>query len=129
MRLSRDESAASPLVVLTTFVIVAVLITVAVYALVFDKPSNQVQLTPAHGSDGALAFDVSKTSGKLAWEDVRVRLIDRAGTDVAGSYLHLPNGRIDVNDRIGVAPQPAAGTYILQVLKGDVELSRLAVTL
>jgi hypothetical protein len=128
VRLARDDAAASPLVVLTTFVIVAVLITIAVYALVFDKPSQQVQLTPTHAADGSLAFDVSKSSGGLSWSDVRVRFLDRAGSDQSLSYLHLPRGSIDREDRITVAPQPPAGTYLVQVLKGETELSRLAVT-
>jgi hypothetical protein len=125
--LHRDESAASPLVVLTTFVLVAVLITIAVYALAFDRPEPGVSLTPVR-DEGALAFEVTKASGGLSWGDVQVRLLDRGGNDVAGSFLHVPTGAIGQGDRIGVAPQPPAGTYLLQVFSGTDELARLGVT-
>ena len=127
MPLGRDDSAASPLVVLTTFVLVAVLLTIAVYALVFDRPEPGVDLTEVHDGD-ALAFDVTRASGGLAWAEVEVRFIDRAGTDVAAAFLHLPTGAIDRADRIAVAPQPPAGTYILQILHDGDELARVGVT-
>jgi hypothetical protein len=125
--LRRDESAASPLLVLTTFVLVAVLITIAVYALAFDRPEPGVSLTSVR-DDGALAFEVTKASGGLSWGDVQVRFLDRGGSDVAAAYLHVPTGAIGKGDRIAVAPQPAAGTYLLQVFSGTEELARLAVT-
>lgn len=126
-RWGRDDSAASPLVVLTTFVIVAVLITIAVYALAFDRPEPGVGLTTVR-EDGVLAFDVTRASGGLAWADVDVRFIDRAGTNVADSFLRLPTGVIDPEDRIAVAPQPPGGTYILQILHEGDELTRMSVT-
>ncbi len=127
MVLARDDDAASPLVVLTTFVIVAVLVTVAVYALAFDRPETGVALVAVH-EDGGLAFDVTKTAGGLTWGEVSVRFLDRAGTDLAGSYLVLPPGAIDPEDRIVVTPLPPVGTYLLLVFKDGTELSRLAVT-
>lgn len=126
MALARDDSAASPLVVLTTFVIVAVLITVAVYALAFDRPEAGVALVAVH-EDGGLAFDVMKTAGGLTWGEVDVQFLDRAGTDLADSYLVLPPGAIDPEDRIVVTPLPPAGAYLLLVFKDGTELSRLAV--
>lgn len=127
MALAHDDRAASPLVVLTTFVIVAVLVTVAVYALAFDRPETGVALVAVH-EDGGLAFDVAKTAGGLTWGEVSVRFLDRAGTDLAPSYLVLPPGAINPEDRIVVTPLPPAGTYLLLVFKDGTELSRLSVT-
>lgn len=127
MRLTRDDEAASPLVVLTTFVLVAILLTVIVYAVAFDRPEDRVELVVV--DDGALAFDVTRTGGGLAWHELTVRFLDRAGTDQAGVYLHVPNGTVSRGDRITVQPQPPAGTYLLLVLHGGDELSRLRVDL
>src|SRR5688572_8106717 len=126
--LARDETAASPLVVLTTFVLVAVLVTIVVYALAFDRPEPGVSLVVVREDDGALAFDVTKTSGELTWDEVTVRFLDRAGADLASSHLTLPNGTIDPEDRVMASTLPPAGTYLLLVFAGDDELSRLAVT-
>ncbi|HUR24783.1 MAG TPA: hypothetical protein VM327_02065 [Candidatus Thermoplasmatota archaeon] len=128
MDLARDDSAASPLVVLTTFVVVAVLVTIIVYALAFDRPEDGVSLVAVHQESGALSFDVTATSGGLGWDEVTLRLLDRAGSDLGPSYLHLPNGTVDPEDRVDVVPLPPAGTYLLMVFKGDHELSRLSVT-
>ena len=127
--LARDDHAASPLVVLTTFVVVAVLVTIIVYALAFDRPEDGVSLVAVRAESGALAFDVTATSGGLAWEDVTLRFLDRGGKDLAGSYLQLPGGSIDPEDRVLVEPLPPAGTYLLLVFSDDHELSRLSVTL
>lgn len=126
--LRRDASAASPLVVIVTFVLVAVLITVVLYALVFDRPEADVELVTVR-PDGTLAFDVTHTSGSLEWSEVRLTFLDRSGTDVAAAYLHLPEGSIEREDRVSVEPLPPAGTYLLLVHRGEDELSRLAVTL
>jgi hypothetical protein len=126
--LRRDDSAASPLVVITTFVLVAVLLTIAVYALVFDKPTTQVQLVQARNADGSLAFIVSHASGGLSWPDLQLRLVDRDGTDLAPAYLHVPTGAVHRQDKVAVDPLPPAGTYVLLVLHKDAELSRLVVT-
>ena len=125
-RFTGDDRAASPLVVLTTFVVVAVLVTVAVYALLVDKPEPALGLTPIE-SDGRLAFEVTQTNGDLAWADLDIRFTDRAGVDVAGTYLHVPTGAVDPEDRIGVSPAPPSGTYLLQVFHEGQELVRLAV--
>jgi hypothetical protein len=127
VHLRRDESAASPLVVLTTFVLVAVLLTITVYALAFDRPEPGIAFTEAQDG-GALAFDVTSATGGLEWSEVDVQFIDRAGTDVSTTFLHLPTGSIDRDDRIAVAPQPPAGLYILRVLHDGDELSRIAVS-
>jgi hypothetical protein len=126
VRLRKDDSAASPLVVLTTFVVVAVLITIAVYALAFDNPEPDLKVSPSHDG-GVLAFDVTAAAGEIAWGDVDVRFINRGGTDVASTYLRLPTGVIEEDDRIAVAPQPPAGLYLFQVFHEGDELVRLSV--
>ena len=127
--LARDENAASPLVVLTTFVLVAVLVTIVVYALAFDRPEPGVSLVVVREDDGALAFDVTQASGDLSWDEVTVRFLDRAGSDLADSHLAIPTGSIDAEDRVVASTLPPAGTYLLLVFEGDDELSRLAVTI
>lgn len=129
MRLRSDTHGASPLVVIATFVLGAVLVTVLAYALFFDRPEDRLQVVQAEGEDGALAFEVSQAQGGLAWGDVTLRFLDRAGTDQAGTFLHAPTGDVDEGDRISVAPRPPAGTYLLLVLQGSNELSRLVVEL
>lgn len=123
-----DEAAASPLVVITTFVLVAVLVTVVVYALAFDRPEPGISLTETRDGD-ALAFDVTRASGDLAWADLDVQFLDRAGSDLAPTFLHVPPGSVGQDDRITVAPQPPAGRYILRIVHDGDELTRLAVTL
>jgi hypothetical protein len=125
--LARDDLAASPMVVITTFIVIAVLLTVVVYALVFDRPENEVALVVVR-EEGSLAFDVAKSSGGLGWDEVDLRFLDRSGKDLSDSYLELPDGAIDPKDRVDVVPLPPAGTYLLLVFLGDAELSRLAVT-
>ena len=128
MRWTRDDTAASPLVVITTFVLVAILLTVIVYAVAFDRPEDRIELVAVDNA-GALAFDVTRAGGGLTWNELTVRFLDRAGTDQAGVFLHLPNGTVNRGDRITVAPQPPAGTYVLLVLHGGEELARLRVDL
>ncbi len=128
VNLRRDDHGASPLVVLTTFVVVAVLVTIAIYALVVDKPEPALALSPKRGGDG-LSFQVTHAAGGLAWSEIEVRFTDRAGVDVAATYLHVPTGGVQEDDVIGVAPQPPAGTYLLQAYQDGDELVRLSVTL
>lgn len=125
----RDDQAASPLVVLTTFVLVAVLITVAVYALVFDRPKAEVQLVEQRDASGAVSLVVSHTAGGLDWSDVTLKMLDRAGTDVSAAYLHAPTGHIDRLDIVSVDPHPPAGSYVVLALHKGNEISRLALTL
>lgn len=129
MRLRSDTHAASPLVVIATFVLGAVLVTVLAYALFFDRPEDRLQVVQAEGEDGTLSFEVSQEQGGLAWGDVTLRFLDRAGTDQADTFLHAPTGDVDEGDRISVSPHPPAGTYLLLVLQGSNELSRLVVEL
>ena len=126
MRLRNDTVAASPLVVIATFVLGAIVLTAIAYALFFDRPEDRLQLVQAD-ADGALAFDVAQEGGSLSWGDVTLRFLDRAGTDQAGTFLHEPTGEVDKGDRVTVDPQPPAGTYVLLVLRGGDELSRLIV--
>jgi hypothetical protein len=125
--LARDDLAASPMVVITTFIVIAVLLTVVVYALVFDRPENEVGLVVVR-EDGGLAFAVAKSTGGLGWDEVDLRFLDRSGKDLSDAYLEVPEGGIDPEDRVEVVPLPPAGTYLLLVFLGDEELSRLAVT-
>lgn len=127
MCLRRDDAAASPLVVLTTFVLAAVLLTIVVYAVAFDRPEPGVALVERR--DGAtLSFEVTRASGSLSWGEVDVRFVDRGGSDVASTFLHVPTGSIGRADRIEVGPQPPAGTYLVQVVHDGEELARLVVT-
>ena len=129
MALARDDSAASPLVVITTFVLAAVLVTIVVYAVAFDRPEPGLAFVAARGESGALSFDVTQVSGGLSWDEVTLRLLDRAGTDLGEAYLRVPEGEIEREQRVGVEPLPPAGTYLLLAFLGDEELSRLSVTL
>lgn len=128
MRLSRDESAASPLVVIATFVGAAILVTILVYALAFDRPEPRLQVVYADAPGGP-AFEVTQTGGGLTWKDVSLRLLDRAGTDQAGSFLVEPTGKVDEGDTVRIEPRPPSGTYVLLVMAGGEELSRLVVEL
>lgn len=128
MRLSRDDTAASPLVVILSFVAVAVILTALGYALLFDRPEPALQVIAV--DDGStLAFEVTQTDGNLAWSDVTLQLLDRAGTDQAPTFLQAPGGDITAGDRIATTARPPAGTYVLLLLHDGDELSRLLVTL
>lgn len=126
MRFQDDGYAASPLVVITTFVVGAAVATAVTYALFFDRPEPRLQFVEAEGEDGR-AFDVSHAGGGLDWDDVTLRLLDRAGVDQARAFLHPPTGVVERGDRVEVDPDPPAGTYLLLALRGGAELSRLAV--
>lgn len=128
MRLARDDTAASPLVVIATFVGAAIVVTALVYALAFDRPEPRLQVVYVEDEEGA-SFQVSQAGGGLEWRDVTLRLLDRAGTDQAGSFLVEPNGDVDKGDAIRVTPRPPAGTYVLLVIADGDELSRLVVEL
>lgn len=126
MALRRDDAAASPLTVVVTVVILAALLTVGLYALVFDRPEESLGLV-ARRDGGGLHFDVAQERGGLEWDELTVRFIDRAGTDLASTHLQVPSGPVDRDDRVQAHPLPPGGTYLLLVLKGDTELVRLAV--
>lgn len=122
----RDETAASPLVVILTFVLVAIALTTLGYALLFDRPEPRLQLVPTPDGDG---FDVTHAGGSLAWDEITLRFLDRAGTDHAATFLQPPTGDVDVGDRITLNPQPPAGSYVLLVLHDGDELSRVTIDL
>lgn len=126
MRLRSDTQAASPLVVIATFVAGAVILTAIGYAFLFDRPEERLQVVAVDGPDG-VAFEVTHAGGGLAWGDVTLRFLDRASTDQAATFLQAPGGDVDKGDRIAVSPQPPAGTYVLLVLSDGAELSRLVV--
>lgn len=121
----RDETAASPLVVILSFVAVAVVVTALGYALLFDRPEPRLQVVQTEGPDG-LAFEVTHAGGGLGWADVTLHLLDRAGIDQAGTFLQAPTGDVGVGDRITVQPALPAGHYLLLVLQDGDELARLS---
>lgn len=123
MRFHANDEAASPLVVILTFVAGAVLITALGYALLFDRPEDRLQVVAVEEGE-ARFFEVTHAQGGLSWEDVTLRFLDRAGTDQAATFLQPPTGDVGVGDRIAVAPAPPAGTYFLLVLQDGHELSR-----
>lgn len=127
MRLRNDTQAASPLVVIATFVLGAIVLTALGYAFLFDRPEERLQVVAVEGPDGP-AFEVTHAAGGLAWDDVTLRFLDRAGTDQAATFLQQPGGDVDKGDRIAVSPHPPAGSYVLLVLSDGDELSRLVVT-
>jgi hypothetical protein len=126
VRVHPDEQAASPLVVIATFVGVAILLTVGIYALVFDRPEDRLQVVERE-TDGELTLEVTQAAGGLDWEDVTLRYLDRAGTDQAASFLVKPSGGVDEGDVIHVSPRPPAGSYVFIALRDGQELSRLVV--
>lgn len=114
--------------VILTFVLGAVIVTALAYALLFDRPEPRLQVVQ-HQDGSATSFEVTHAGGGLQWEEVTLRFLDRAGTDQAGHFLVEPSGDVDEGDVIGVSPQPPGGTYVLLVLKGGDELTRLVVEL
>ena len=128
MRLSHDTDAASPLVVLTTFVLGAVVVTALAYALFFDRPDDSIGLVEQRG-DGTLAFNVTHTAGGLSWSGLTLHFLDRAGTDQASTFLHLPEGKVARGQLLTVQPLPPGGAYVLVVLHQGDELARLTVQL
>jgi hypothetical protein len=126
VRISQDTQAASPLVVIATFVLVAVILTAGAYALFFDRPEPSLTVVEQrHG--GVLSFNVTYVHGGMDWADVKVRFLDAAGTDQAGFFLTKPTGAISKGDVVQVAPQPNAGTYLFLVIHNGNELSRVTV--
>jgi hypothetical protein len=128
VRLRDDDDGASPLVVIATFVLGAILVTAVTYALFFDRPEPRLQVVLDQGGD-APAFTVSEAGGGLGWDEVTLRFLDRAGTDHAADFLHEPGGAVDEGDKVTVDPKPPSGTYLLVVLEDGHELSRLVVEL
>lgn len=126
MDFRRDTHAASPLVVIATFVAVAVLLTAGIYAVAFDRPEDRLHVV-AVDVNGSLAFDVTQAAGGLSWDELTLRLLDRAGTDQSATFLQVPAGDVNPGDRITVSPQPPAGSYLLLVLQGSDELARLRI--
>lgn len=126
MRLRSDTQAASPLVVITTFVLVAILLTAGAYALFFDRPEPRLQFVLDEQGE-APALRVTHAGGVRHWDDVTLRLLDRAGTDQASVFLQVPGGDVDEGDVVTFDPRPPSGTYLLLVLEDGDELSRLVI--
>lgn len=113
--------------VIATFVLAAIVLTVVVYALAFDRPEPRLQVVYAQGAEPS--FEVSRAGGGLDWDDVTLKLLDRAGTDQADTFLVAPSGHVDKGDAIAIHPLPPSGTYVLVVSAKGSELSRLVVEL
>lgn len=115
----RDE-AASPLVVIITFVLVAIGITTLLFFLVVDTAGPDVEVQAVEGG-----FEVTQVTGSIAWSDLDVRFLDRAGRDQADTYLDLPTGKVREGERIDLRAQPPQGTFVLVVALEDEELARV----
>ncbi len=122
------DEAASPLVVIATFVAGAVIVTALAYALFFDNPDPDIDLVQVDAA-GRPAFEVTAQAGGLNWADLEVQFIDRAGSDLAPFFLKVPTGPVRAGDRLELEPTPAAGHYLLLIKHDGRELARLAVLL
>jgi len=119
-----DGAAASPLMVIATFVLVASGVTALLFFAFVDTAPPAVSLQQT--SDGGNpAFQVVSEHGGLGWEDLGVQFIDPAGTDRAAAYLLVPNGTVDSGDRITLRSAPPGGSYLLRLVDGERELARL----
>lgn len=118
----RDEHAASPLVVLSTAVLVAVALTAVVLLVFFNDPEPDVELQLREGP----ALEVVQAAGAIAWEDLDVRLVDRGGFE--HRVLRLPSGEVEEGQQVTFQGRPPAGDYLLTVTKGGAELERLVLS-
>lgn len=129
VNLRRDPSAASPLVVILTVVLVVVGLTSLGWFLFGGEPASmEVQLVD---QDGVRAFQVTRTGDADTWGDLEVRFITPSGTDRADLYLDVPAPDIPVRpgDQIPFAKTPPAGTYLLQIFEDGEERLRFSVPL
>lgn len=123
-----DQSGASPLTVITAVVLLVAAIT-AVLVMTFVGRGPSV-LSLQETQDGAApAFEVTAVHGSLEWDGLAVQLLDPAGVDRAGLYLDVPDGGVEVGDVLHLRSRPPAGTYLLRVLDGEAELTRVALRL
>ncbi len=120
MEFRRDDAAASPLVVLTVFVLVASGVTALVFFFFVDRPDAGIEVRPA-GEEGFVVEDVV---GSFRWSGLRIEFLDAAGVDRAGLYLEAPDGRVGADDAIALRHQVPAGTYLLRLLDGGDEVGR-----
>lgn len=121
MELRRDLEAASPLVVILTVVLVAVGLTTLVFFLVVDTTATLLEIQQVEGP----AFQVTDTSGDLAWGELEVVFLDRAGEDLAATFLSVPTGPVEEGDRITLRQHPPGGDYLLVVRFEGEDLARL----
>ncbi|MFO1533369.1 MAG: hypothetical protein ABR562_06705 [Thermoplasmatota archaeon] len=122
----RQDEAASPLMVIATFVLVASGVTALLFFAFVDTSPPSVSLQQV--SDGAPAFKVVAEHGGLKWESLKVQFVDSAGADHADVYLEIPNGELQTGDRIALRSGLPAGNYLLRVFDGERELARLSLT-
>ncbi|HLF16190.1 MAG TPA: hypothetical protein VI796_02015 [Candidatus Thermoplasmatota archaeon] len=125
MRLREDSTAASPLVVLSVFVLVAAGITALGFYLFFDRADPAIVLRPA--GETAEGFVVHDVTGSFRWGALDVELLNSAGTDRADLYLDLPSGEVDRDDVISLERPLPGGTYLLRLLDDGDEVGRLVV--
>lgn len=122
--LAAGTEAASPLVVIATFVLLAVGLTALAFFLFVDTTTPLLEVQEVEGDAGP-AFEVTRAQGGLRWGELEVRLLDHAGTDHAERVLALPTGGVEEGDRITLAQPVPGGDYLLVVEGGGEELVRL----
>lgn len=120
----RDQAAASPLMVIATFVLVAAGLTALLFFAFVDTAPDTLAIEQGE-AEGGPAFRVVSKHGDLAWERLTVRFIDPAGVDRASLFLAVPGGSVDTDDAITMRTLPPPGTYHLRIYRGEAELERL----
>jgi hypothetical protein len=124
-----DSRAASPIVVIATFVLVAVGITSLVVFLIVDTTAPLLELQEVReGGPDAMQFRVVDSAGGISWGNLQVQFLDRGGFDRATDYLSVPTGKVAEGDAITLREGLPGGTYVLRVLLEGEELVRLSVT-
>jgi len=121
--LRRDQDAASPLMVIATFVLVASGVTALVFFAFVDMAPPAVSLQRID-QQGVPAFRVVDEHGGLSWDELKVEFVDPAGADQASVYLEVPAGDILPGDLIKLRSGLPAGTYLLRLHDGERELAR-----
>jgi len=121
VRLRDATEAASPLMVIATFVLVAAGLTALLFFAFVDTAPPSLSLQQ---DAGAATFQVVALHGSIDWSHVQAHFVDHAGTDHA-TWLDVPtSGAVHAGDRITLKVQPPAGQYLLRIFDGDRELAR-----
>ena len=123
MTLRADRRAASPLTVLSVFVLVAAGVTAVGFFLFYDPEDEAITLRQA--DDPGFGFIVAGVEGEFEWSGLDLEFVDAAGEDRAALYLMPPAGRVGEGDAIELRHQVPAGSYTLRLMDGDEEVGRL----
>lgn len=123
MDLRRNQDAASPLMVIATFVLVASGVTALLFFALVDTAPPALSLQRVD-QQGIPAFRVVDEHGGLSWDQLTVQFVDPAGTDQASLYLDVPAGEILPGQVITLRSGLPAGTYLLRLHDGERELAR-----